>query len=219
MPYDPDEIEDKPSKPTHYANSEESWTETWYALFKAGGSGKAREIDEDDSTIIENAIKREFGSSLKGWEIAKAVRTCARNKPSYPPNTQELINAIRDNRISYKLKQTANPDNTFHVVLRMTHLPGPDGHPIKREAHRVVEPPDMWKRRLEMATPKDRWEIICEPLIDAQCAQREVYAINLRGGYEKPTQEENAEMKAEILACIVRIEQHMKNNKLLTRTR
>lgn len=179
MPYDPadrDEESELRAQAPQDDTEEMTWVEEVRALF-------GRDVDPDDRTLTEKAVNRVFGTSLKGWEMAKAVRHCAMRKASYPPNGQEIIDAIKQGRIEYKIRQSTSVDNTHHVCLRMTTMLDERGEPLKSEAVRYIEGPDSWRRRLENATPEERFSIICEPDQDTHCRQRAEYAMRLRGGF------------------------------------
>lgn len=134
---------------------DQEWPEAYLGLF-------GRRLDDDAVKLIEGEVVRVFGSSLKKWEMTKAVRECSMTAPQggrkYAPNGEELIRAIKHLRGRWAKKHSA----------------GYETHPCQMGYGE--EPFEQWSRALrESDSEVERWNIICRPYSIQHCSQRKKF--------------------------------------------
>ena len=102
-------------------------------------------------------------------------------------SAENIVQAIRQNRVLDRDSQSASPghpQDVPHVELQ-TIAVNRDGF-TSRETVRYVSQFADWSRRLKAAPPAGRWEIICAPVANSHCRERERYCERNGLEVEKP---------------------------------
>ena len=154
----------------HKTAKDDVWHQTFAALF-------GRQLTAGEVHAWQGEILTAFSGKVNPWvgEASEALRSMSTRWPKPDlgnhvpmPTARDLISEMKANRRKHM------DASAGHRILLSGKMPGT---PYQQTTY-VVEPAHQWQAELRGANPDMRWEIICRPISNEQCLDREQFCAD-----------------------------------------